>query len=191
MRQKDVGVTPLWPGLDGQANALGGRDCPGEAAERSHKPLQDRLLVGEFIEFVRRGSPRILSALEAIAVTRTQEEAARKLRMTNADFGRICSQLRELGQALVRREQRLPQRGQSSVRYRALKRSVAMHDSTSQLDSKFWNRVELYNEVWNQPLVKLARKYGISDVALGKACRKLRIPHPGRGDWQRGRLAGQ
>jgi hypothetical protein len=66
-----------------------------------------------------------------------------------------------------------------------------MHDSTSQLDSKFWNRVELYNEVWNQPLVKLARKYGISDVALGKACRKLRISHPGRGDWQRGRLAGQ
>lgn len=52
-----------------------------------------------------------------------------------------------------------------------------------------WNRVELYNEVWNQPLVKLSRKYGISDVRLGKVCRKLRIPHPGRGYWAK-RSAG-
>ncbi len=154
-----------------------------EAAERSHKQLQDRLFVGEFIDFARRRSPRILSALEAIAATRTQEEAARKLRMANADFGRLCSQLRELGQSFVKGEQRLQQHGQSSVKYRALKRDAALHDSTSQLGRKFWSRVELYNEVWNQPLVKLARKYGISDVALGKACRKLRIPHPGRGDW--------
>ena len=46
-----------------------------------------------------------------------------------------------------------------------------------------WNRVELYNEVWNQPLVKLSRKYGISDVRLGKVCRRLSVPHPGRGYW--------
>ena len=46
-----------------------------------------------------------------------------------------------------------------------------------------WNRVELYNEVWDQPLVKLSRTYGISDVRLGKVCRKLKIPHPGRGYW--------
>ena len=53
-----------------------------------------------------------------------------------------------------------------------------------------WNRVELYNEVWNQPLVKLSGKYGISDVRLGKVCRKLKIPHPGRGYWAR-RSVGQ
>ena len=40
-----------------------------------------------------------------------------------------------------------------------------------------------YNEVWDQPLVKLAQKYGISDVRVGKVCRKLRIPLPGRGYW--------
>jgi hypothetical protein len=48
-----------------------------------------------------------------------------------------------------------------------------------------WNREELYTEVWEQPLVKLATKYGISNVALGKVCRKLQIPLPGRGYWAR------
>ena len=46
-----------------------------------------------------------------------------------------------------------------------------------------WNREELYAEAWNQPLTKLASKYGISAVALGKVCRKLQIPLPGRGHW--------
>jgi hypothetical protein len=46
-----------------------------------------------------------------------------------------------------------------------------------------WNREELYNEIWEQPLVKLAAKYGISAVMLGKVCRKLKIPLPGRGYW--------
>ena len=46
-----------------------------------------------------------------------------------------------------------------------------------------WNRVELYTEIWEPPLVKIAPKYGISAVALGKVCRKLQIPLPGRGYW--------
>jgi hypothetical protein len=48
-----------------------------------------------------------------------------------------------------------------------------------------WNREELYKEVWDQPLVRLAPKYGISAVALGKVCDKLQIPLPGRGYWTR------
>jgi hypothetical protein len=46
-----------------------------------------------------------------------------------------------------------------------------------------WNREELYAEVWEQPLIKVAPKYGISAVALGKVCGKLQIPLPGRGYW--------
>jgi hypothetical protein len=46
-----------------------------------------------------------------------------------------------------------------------------------------WNREELYAEVWEQPLVKVAPKHGISAVALGKVCRKLQVPLPGRGYW--------
>src|ERR1700689_210185 len=48
-----------------------------------------------------------------------------------------------------------------------------------------WNREELYREIWEQPMLKLAPRYGISSVMLGRVCRKLRIPVPGRGYWAR------
>lgn len=51
------------------------------------------------------------------------------------------------------------------------------------MDNNAWNREELYKEVWDEPLVKLAERYGISAVALGKVCRKLKIPLPGTGYW--------
>jgi hypothetical protein len=35
-----------------------------------------------------------------------------------------------------------------------------------------WNREELYAEIWGQPLVKAAVKYGISAAMLGKVCRE-------------------
>jgi hypothetical protein len=37
--------------------------------------------------------------------------------------------------------------------------------------------------VWDEPLVKLAKRYRISDVRVGKVCRRLQIPLPGRGYW--------
>jgi hypothetical protein len=46
-----------------------------------------------------------------------------------------------------------------------------------------WNREELYAEIWEKPATKVAAKYGISSVMLGKVCRKLQIPRPGRGYW--------
>jgi hypothetical protein len=46
-----------------------------------------------------------------------------------------------------------------------------------------YNRDELYKQVWAVPMQKLAKLYGISDVALAKSCRKLLIPLPGRGYW--------
>ena len=49
--------------------------------------------------------------------------------------------------------------------------------------SDVWNREELYAEIWEKPLVKVGARYNISAVALGKVCRKLQIPLPGRGYW--------
>ena len=46
-----------------------------------------------------------------------------------------------------------------------------------------YNREELYRKVWEQPLLKVAEEYGVSSVALGKTCRKLSVPVPGRGHW--------
>jgi hypothetical protein len=44
-------------------------------------------------------------------------------------------------------------------------------------------RQELYNLVWSNPVVKVAKDFGISDVAVGKICKKLNIPKPGLGYW--------
>ncbi len=48
---------------------------------------------------------------------------------------------------------------------------------------QFWDREELYEDVWSKPLTALVSKYGVSAVAIGKTCRKLQIPLPGRGYW--------
>ena len=46
-----------------------------------------------------------------------------------------------------------------------------------------FRRSELYEQVWVEPVRTVARKYGVSDVALAKTCRKLRVPLPGVGHW--------
>lgn len=51
-------------------------------------------------------------------------------------------------------------------------------------------REELYARVWESPMRTVARQLGLSDVALAKHCRKMKIPVPGRGYWAR-RAAGQ
>lgn len=48
---------------------------------------------------------------------------------------------------------------------------------------KPYDREELYRQVWEKPLLKVAEEYGVSAVALGKTCRKLSVPVPGRGYW--------
>lgn len=47
----------------------------------------------------------------------------------------------------------------------------------------FWDRNKLYEEVWSEPVTKVAQRYGVSDVAIAKVCHKLQIPLPGRGYW--------
>lgn len=46
-------------------------------------------------------------------------------------------------------------------------------------------RKELYDLVWENPLSKLAKKYSLSDNGLRKVCRKLDIPLPKNGYWQK------
>jgi hypothetical protein len=47
------------------------------------------------------------------------------------------------------------------------------------------SREELYQKVWTTPAIKLAREFGISDVALGKICRRMEIPKPPSGYWRK------
>jgi hypothetical protein len=48
-----------------------------------------------------------------------------------------------------------------------------------------YRREVLYEEVWREPVTKVAKRYSISGVALGKICRDLDVPVPGRGYWAR------
>ncbi len=50
-------------------------------------------------------------------------------------------------------------------------------------------RSELYQRVWEAPMVKLAAELGLSGVGLAKLCRRCGIPVPGRGYWAK-RQAG-
>jgi hypothetical protein len=44
-------------------------------------------------------------------------------------------------------------------------------------------RQELYDRVWQTPMVKIAAEYGISGRGLAKLCERYEIPVPGRGHW--------
>ncbi len=44
-------------------------------------------------------------------------------------------------------------------------------------------REELYALVWDRPMTRLAKEFGLSDVALHKICRKREIPTLPLGFW--------
>ncbi len=50
-------------------------------------------------------------------------------------------------------------------------------------NAHYIRRTELYELVWNEPRTHLARRFGISDVAIGKACKRAGIPMPPAGHW--------
>ena len=52
----------------------------------------------------------------------------------------------------------------------------------SELASRY-DRVKIYEEIWAEPILHVAKRYSMSDVGLGKICKKLRIPKPGLGYW--------
>ena len=46
-------------------------------------------------------------------------------------------------------------------------------------------RQELYDAIWSEAKTTVAKRFGVSDVALGKACRNANIPTPPVGYWAR------
>ena len=53
------------------------------------------------------------------------------------------------------------------------------------MENTILTRQELYDLVWENPLSKLAKKYNLSDNGLRKVCKKLDIPLPKNGYWQK------
>lgn len=54
-----------------------------------------------------------------------------------------------------------------------------------------FTRQELYELVWSEPMAQLAKKFGLSDVGLAKACRRVVVPVPERGYWAKLRAGKQ
>lgn len=46
-------------------------------------------------------------------------------------------------------------------------------------------REDLYEQIWSEPVIKAAQKYGITGTALSKVCRKAGVPVPPVSYWQR------
>ena len=51
--------------------------------------------------------------------------------------------------------------------------------------TEIYEREKFYEEVWKEPVLVVANRYGVSNVALAKTCRKLVVPLPPRGYWAR------
>jgi hypothetical protein len=54
-----------------------------------------------------------------------------------------------------------------------------------------YDRKVLYEQVWSEPALTVAKGYGVSGVWLGKVCRLLNVPVPPRGYWARVRSGGK
>lgn len=64
-------------------------------------------------------------------------------------------------------------------------------DSTVKSGVNIYNREKLYKEVWEKPVVEIANKYGVSDVAIHKICKSLNVPVPPRGHWTKVRAGAK
>lgn len=51
------------------------------------------------------------------------------------------------------------------------------------IDDNSYERDRLYREVWSEPVTAVAKRYGVSDVAIHKACKRLQVAVPPRGYW--------
>ena len=83
----------------------------------------------------------------------------------------------------------LPPKGALVVKSSKTTPAIRRHYISPGLLAKY-SREKLYEEVWSQPVQKLAKQYGVSDVALSKVCKKLAVPVPGRGYWAK-KIAGR
>lgn len=54
-----------------------------------------------------------------------------------------------------------------------------------EIDRSTVSRERLYEEVWTEPIIVLAKKYGVSGSYLARICTLLNVPRPARGYWAR------
>jgi hypothetical protein len=63
--------------------------------------------------------------------------------------------------------------------------SISAPEEPSFRHRHYFGRDALYDLVWTAPVMEVAKRLGVSDVALAKLSRRANIPIPGRGYWAR------
>ena len=75
------------------------------------------------------------------------------------------------------------QRGTGSDAGRTAVRVPVVTATEGECVENVYDRNKLYEEVWAEPVSKVAIKYGVSDVMIHKICKQMNIPVPPRGYW--------
>jgi hypothetical protein len=69
------------------------------------------------------------------------------------------------------------------IRSDALKQSCPGSKVVQDMQATTITRRKLYELVWSEPIMRLAKRYGLSDVGMAKLCTRCAIPRPPRGYW--------
>jgi hypothetical protein len=117
---------------------------------------------------------REIPSLIRAGILRRREDGSRRVYVTANHISPLYRNLRGLFERPVHRRCATPSPKNN--------RSLAGPGLSPKLMARY-DREKLYQQVWSQPVQKVAKEYGMSNVALAKICRKLRVPLPGRGYW--------
>jgi hypothetical protein len=93
--------------------------------ERQKKQHEDRHLIGEFVDFVRREDSGMVPAMEAIFATGNPDDAAQQLKMRKADVCRTRARLCQLGTCFLNGE-RVPRQRRPYKRRVSRNRTTAL-----------------------------------------------------------------
>jgi hypothetical protein len=108
--------------------------------------------------------------------TASTQETIHELLRTSAMKKHLIPVVRKLG--LLGFDVRTQEQKREENRQKEVSRIWALRQVASR-----YNREEIYEAIWAEPIQHVAKRYNLSDVGLAKVCRKLNIPRPGRGYW--------
>ena len=74
----------------------------------------------------------------------------------------------------------------STTKSKASQTAAVAHEYSLSKDKLIntYDRETLYKEIWSEPIIKVAQRYGVSDVAIHKICKAMDIPKPPAGYWR-------
>jgi hypothetical protein len=107
-RPGNLSLSTNWD--DADRDQVGDEFCHAHSAhlrrrcERQEKQREDRHLIGEFVDFVKREDSGVVPVMGAITATETLAAGAELLGTTEADLCRKHSRLRQLGRCFIKNE---------------------------------------------------------------------------------------